>query len=472
MSETIKTQLTVLGAGPGGYAAAFLAADLGLDVVLVDRRDNPGGVCLFEGCIPSKALLHVAEVIDEARHAESWGVSFGKPTIELDKVRAFKEKVVTNLTGGLGVLSKNRKVDFIQGEGELLGSKSMKVTKNDGSEVIVEHDNLILATGSRPIVLPHLPRSFRVMDSTDALALKDIPESLLVIGGGYIGLELGTVYHALGSEVSVVEMMKNIMLGADEDLARPLRKRLKGQLHEIMVKTKVTACEEIEGGLKVTFEKEGGETFEKAYSHILSSVGRRPNIEIPGLDKTQVQLDGNFIKVDEQMRTTDPSIFAIGDIVGQPMLAHKASHEGRVAAEVISGHKVAFEPLGIPAVVFTDPEIAWVGLTEKEAKEQGREVTVAKFPWAASGRAIAIDRTEGLTKLILDPESERVLGVGIVGKGAGEMIAEGTLAIEMGAVAADLKLTIHAHPTLSETVMESAEAFYGQATHIYRPKRK
>lgn len=473
MTNTEKTQVLVLGGGPGGYAAAFLAADLGLEVTLVEKRENPGGVCVYEGCIPSKALLHAAELIRESQHASAWGINFGKPEIDLDKLRAWKDQIVKQLTGGTGQLRKARKVKHVKGMGTLQDHKHVLVELNDGGQKMLEFENIILATGSHPIVLPFLPKSERIMDSTDALELKDIPETLLVLGGGYIGLEMATFYSALGAKVTVVEMMDSLLAAADDDLVKPLHKRVKGYFEDILLSTKVTGAKEVNNGLEVSFEDPEGKAFTRSFDKMLVSVGRRPNSRGIGLENAEVEVDAQgFVNVDKQLKTNVPSIYAIGDLVGQPMLAHKASHEGRVAAEVIAGHKVAFEPYTIPSVVFTDPEVAWCGLTEKEAAEQGKTVAVAKFPWAASGRALTLDRTEGLTKLIIDPETERVLGVGIVGKGAGELIAEGTLAVEMAAVASDLKLTIHAHPTISETLMESAEVYFGESTHVYRPKRK
>lgn len=473
MTNTEKTQVIVLGGGPGGYAAAFLAADLGLEVTLVEKRESFGGVCVYEGCIPSKALLHAAELIRESQHAAAWGLNFGKPEIDLDKLRAWKDQIVKQLTGGTGQLGKARKVNHVKGTGTLQDHQHLLVELNDGGQKMLEFEHLILATGSHPIVLPFLPKSERIMDSTDALELKDIPESLLVLGGGYIGLEMATFYSALGSKVTVVEMMDSLLAAADDDLVKPLHKRVKGYFEDILLSTKVTGAKEVDNGLEVAFEDAEGKAFTRHFDKMLVSVGRRPNSRGIGLENTDVKVDEQgFVSVDKQLKTNVSSIYAIGDLVGQPMLAHKASHEGRVAAEVIAGHKVTFEPYAIPAVVFTDPEVAWCGLTEKEAKAQGKTVSVAKFPWAASGRALTLDRTEGLTKLIIDPETERILGVGIVGKGAGELIAEGTLAVEMAAVASDVKLTIHAHPTLSETVMESAEVHFGESTHVYRPKRK
>ena len=467
-----STQLVVVGGGPGGYAAAFLAADLGLSTTLIDPETNPGGVCVYRGCIPSKALLHVANLVSESRHAKAWGVEFAEPKIDLDKLRAFKDNVVKRLTTGTGQLVKHRKVKYLQGYAEILDPHNLRVKLTAGGEEQVQFEHAILATGSVPAVPPMLKVDDpRVMDSTAALDLPEIPKSLLVVGGGYIGLELGTVYATLGSAVTVVEMTPGLLPGADRDLVDILAKRVAQTMKSVLLETKVVAVKPEAKGVRVTFEGNADQK-EQLFDRVLVSVGRRPNSKIPGLDKTQVQIDQRgFIMVDEQRRTHEPSIFAIGDVVGEPMLAHKASHEGRVAVEVMAGENVAFSPRAIPAVVFTDPELAWAGLTEAQAANQGRHVTVAKFPWGASGRAITLDRTDGLTKLILDPGTERLLGVGLVGPGAGELIAEGVLAIEMGANATDLKLSIHPHPTLTETMMESAEVFFGQATHVYRPKR-
>lgn len=474
----ISSQLAVVGAGPGGYAAAFLAADLGLSVTLVDPEPNPGGVCVYRGCIPSKALLHVAQLIDEARRAKAWGIDFGAPKTDLAKLREFKNGVVKRLTGGTGQLVKHRKIQYLQGVAEILDGHHLRVTSpwEPGSVPKpiddVEFEHAILATGSVPFVPPALTLDdARVMDSTTALDLPEIPKSLLVVGGGYIGLELGSVYAALGSGVTVVEMTPGLLPGADRDLVEFLAKRMARTMKNVLLETRVADMKPDPKGIRVTLEGKA-EPSEQLFDRVLVSVGRRPNSNIPGLGGTRVQLDERgFIRVDEQRRTDEPSIFAIGDVVGEPMLAHKASHEGRVAVEVIAGENVAFAPRAIPAVVFTDPELAWAGLTQAQAQKEGRNVAIAKFPWGASGRAITLDRTDGMTKLIFDPDTEQLLGVGLVGPGAGEMIAEGVLAIEMGANATDLKLTIHPHPTLTETIMESAEVFFGQATHVFRPKR-
>jgi dihydrolipoamide dehydrogenase len=469
---THSTDLAVLGAGPGGYAAAFLAADLGMQVTLIDAEPNPGGVCVYRGCIPSKALLHAAKLLGEARHASAWGLHFGEPRVDLDALRAWKEQVVGKLTSGTGQLGKLRKVRYIQGRASIVDPTSFDVeTANGTDRVTFRH--AVLATGSRPATIPSLSvDSPRVMDSTGALELRDVPKRLLVIGGGYIGLELGTVYAALGSKVTVVEMMPGLLPGADRDLVNVLAKRIEAICEAVHLSTKVVGLADAADGMHVTLENQSGERREEVFDKVLVSIGRRPNSAIPGLDKTKVEVDAKgFIKVDARRQTAEPSLFAIGDVVGEPMLAHKASHEGRTAVEAIHGEDVVFDPAAIPAVVFTDPEVAWTGLTEEQAKRDGIRVEIAKFPWAASGRAMTLDRTDGLTKLVIEPVTERVLGVGIVGVGAGELIAEGTLAIEMGAVASDLKLTIHAHPTLSETVMESAEVFFGQSTHFYRPRR-
>jgi len=473
MADSTSLHIAVIGAGPGGYAAAFLAADLGLKVTLIDPEINPGGVCLYRGCIPSKSLLHVAKLIDETRHSKNWGIDYADPKIDLPRLRSWKEGVVKKLTGGLGVLTKQRKVEYIQGKVAFENSNTLRVSRTNGGEDSLTFDRIVIATGSRPAIIPSLKlETPRMMDSTSALDLTEVPGTLLVIGGGYIGLELGTVYAALGSKVSVVEMLPGLLPGADRDLVLPLHKRIEKIFDSILLNTTVAAVKEESDGIRVTFDGPEVKEREKVFEKVLVSVGRKPNSEIPGLEKTQVKVGPRgFIQVNKQLQTDDPAIYAIGDVVGEPMLAHKAMHEGRTAAEAIAGHKVAFEPNAIPAVVFTDPEVAWCGLTETQAQKDNREIKVARFPWAASGRAMTIDRTEGMTKLLVDPETERVLGVGIVGAGAGELIAEGVLAMEMGALAKDIALTIHPHPTLSETVMNSAEVFFGTATDVYRPKR-
>ncbi|MGC2709135.1 MAG: dihydrolipoyl dehydrogenase [Candidatus Sulfotelmatobacter sp.] len=476
MAESTNLKLAVIGAGPGGYAAAFLAADLGLNVTLIDPELNPGGFCLYRGCIPSKSLLHVAKLIEESQQAKNWGIDFPAPNIDLTRLRTWKEGVVRKLTGGLGILSKQRKVEYIQGRAAFENSNTLRVTKLDNSETSLTFDRIIIATGSRPAIILALKiDSPRLMDSSGALNLEDIPGSLLVVGGGYIGLELGSVYAALGTRVTVVEMLSGLLPGADRDLVLPLHKRLEKMFDTILLNTTVSSLKEDGPSIRATFEGQSlkDDQREKAFDRVLVSVGRKPNSEIPGLEKTQVKVGARgFIEVNKQLQTTDPAIYAIGDVVGEPMLAHKASHEGRTAVEAIAGHKVAFEPNAIPAVVFTDPEVAWAGLTETQAEKENREIKVAKFPWGASGRAVTLDRPDGMTKLLIDPQTERVLGVGIVGVGAGELIAEGVLAIEMAALAKDVALTIHPHPTLSETVMESAEVFFGTSTHVYRPKPK
>ena len=473
MADNSNLRIAVVGGGPGGYAAAFLAADLGMKVTLIDPEVNPGGVCLYRGCIPSKALLHVAKLIEESKQAKNWGIEYADPKIDVARLRSWKESVVKKLTGGLGQLSKQRSVQYVQGRAGFENSNTLRVARGNGAEESLSFDRIILATGSRPAVIPSLKiDSPRMMDSTGALDIQDVPKSLLVVGGGYIGLELGSVYAALGTRVTVVEMLSGLLPGADRDLVLPLHKRMEKAFEGILLNTTVKSLKEEKNGIRATFEGKGVKEKEKVFERVLVSVGRKPNSEIPGLDKTRVQVNKRgFIQVNNQLQTDDPSIFAIGDVVGEPMLAHKASHEGRTAVEVIAGHKYTFEPNAIPAVVFTDPEVAWAGLTETQAQAEGRQIKVAKFPWGASGRAITLDRSEGMTKLLIDPQTERVLGVGIVGPGAGELIAEGVLAIEMAALAGDLELTIHPHPTLSETIMEAAEVFYGTSTDVYRPKK-
>ncbi|MBI3297432.1 MAG: dihydrolipoyl dehydrogenase [Elusimicrobia bacterium] len=467
-----KARIVVVGGGPGGYTAAFYAADLGMDTVLIDTEPAPGGVCVWRGCIPSKALLHAAHTVALAREAEAYGVKFAEPTIDLAALRAWKDRVVGKLTGGTAQLAKLRKIRSVQGRATLLGPNKLEVKKVDGTTDTLEFEHCVLATGSRPVRLPFLPDSPKVWDSSAALELREIPKRLVVLGGGYIGMEMATVYGTLGSEVTVVEMTPGLLPGCDRDLVVPLAKRAEKLCRGgVLLDTKITAVKDEGGILKVTMEnKDGAQTRE--FDALLYSVGRKPNSDSIGLDKTKVQTNKNgFIQVDLARRTAEPSIFAIGDVAGQPMLAHKASHEGRTAVDAASGKKAAFEPQAIPAVVFTDPEIATCGLSETQAAVEGKVVEVARFSWGASGRSQTLGRTDGMTKLVIDPATERVLGVGIVGPGAGELIAEGTLAVEMGARASDLALTIHAHPTLSETVMEAAEMFFGHCTHAYRPKK-
>ncbi|MCX5770323.1 MAG: dihydrolipoyl dehydrogenase [Candidatus Hydrogenedentes bacterium] len=473
-AEVRETQVAVIGAGPGGYGAGFMAADLGLHVTMIDLEPNPGGTCLYRGCIPSKALLHVAKVITDAKEAEAFGITFPPPALDLDKMRATVDKVVRQLTGGLGQLCKARKIEYIQARANFLDSNTLRLIYNSGKEEHLRYEKAILATGSRPTVLEQfLIDSPRVMNSTSALEMPDIPGSMLVIGGGYIGLELGTVYATLGTRVTVAEAGPALLPGADPDMVQPVAQRMGRLLHDILLKTTVVEMKEADDGIEVRFEGEGLERPVQVFDKVLISIGRKPNSSGIGLKSTKVEVDDKgFVVVDEQRHTADPPIYAIGDLVGNPMLAHKATHEGRVAAEVIAGHKAAFKPKAIPAVVFTDPEIAWCGLTEAEAAAQGREVRVAKFPWTASGRATTLQRNEGLTKILADPETDLVLGVGICGESAGELISEGALAIEMGALASDVELTIHPHPTLGETIMESAEIIFGSSTHLYRKRKE
>jgi dihydrolipoamide dehydrogenase len=469
-----KTKIAVIGGGPGGYAAAFLAADLGMDVTLIDKEKNPGGVCLFRGCIPSKALLHVAKLINETKEASEWGIEFGAPKINLERLRAWKNEVVNKMTGGLGILSKQRKINYVQGTASFVNSSTLKIELISGETTELKFDKIIIATGSVISSIPSLNiKSSRLLNSTSALDLPAIPERLLVIGGGYIGLELGSVYNALGTKVSVVEMTAGLLPGADRDLVTYLAKRIEKSFEKVMLDSKVVELKETGNVVTVKIQSQDGSISEYIYDYVLMSIGRRPETKGLGLENTKVKVNQKgWIEVNKQLQTNDPNIYAIGDIAGEPMLAHKASHEGRTAVEHIAGHKTAFEPLAIPAVVFTDPEIAWAGLTDTQAREKNIKYVAAKFPWAASGRATTLGRSDGVTKLLIDPDTERILGVGICGPGAGELIAEGVLAIEMGANASDLKMTIHPHPTLSETLMEAAEVFFGQSTHIYRPKKK
>ncbi|MBL4622025.1 MAG: dihydrolipoyl dehydrogenase [Immundisolibacteraceae bacterium] len=463
----LATEVVVIGAGPGGYTAAFRAADLGKKVVLVERFPILGGVCLNVGCIPSKALLHVAKVVDEASESAAVGVSFGKPKIDLDQVRAGKQSVVNKLTGGLKGLAKQRKVTVVQGIGKFVNANELIVNGDDG-DTRISFEHAVIACGSSPTKIPNFPYDDpRLMDSTGALELEEIPNKLLVIGGGYIGLEMASVYHGLGSAVSVVEFMPSLLPGADADLVKPLQKRLLGKLANIQLSTKVTGIKPQKNGLKVSFENSDGES-SALFDRVLVSVGRRPNSAMFDAEKAGIKVnERGFVVVDKQMRTSVNNIFAIGDIAGDPMLAHKAVHEGKVAAEVISGMKSAFDPLAIPAVVFTDPEVAWAGVTEAEARQQGLKYGKGVFPWAANGRSLSLHRDEGMTKILFEQETNRVIGVGIVGPGAGDLIAEGVLAIEMGADAEDIGLTIHPHPTVSETMAMAAEVFEGTVTDIF-----
>lgn len=473
-NNDLTTQVVVLGSGPGGYTAAFRAADLGLKVVLIERYSTLGGVCLNVGCIPSKALLHTAKVITEAEETAYHGVTFGKPNVDLDQLRSWKANdVVGKLTGGLSAMAKQRGVTVINGVGQFTSSHQVAVTAADGKVTTVGFENAIIAAGSQATKFPGAPEDERIMDSTGALALADIPKRLLVIGGGIIGLEMGTVYDALGSKVSVVEFMDGLITGCDRDLVRPLQKRMEKRFEAIMLSTKVSKIEAKTDGIHVSFEGEDAPKETQVYDRVLVSIGRRPNGKNIGAEKAGVAVDDRgFIAADKQMRTNVSHIFAIGDIVGQPMLAHKATHEGKVAAEVIAGHKTEFVASVIPSVAYTDPEIAWVGMTETEAKAKGIAIEKASFPWAASGRAISVARTEGSTKLIFDKDTHRVIGAGIVGVNAGELLAEAVLAIEMGADAHDLGLTIHAHPTLSETICFAAEVKEGTITDMLPPKKR
>lgn len=466
-------QLVVLGGGPGGYPAAFAAADHGMKVVLIDEGLKPGGVCLNRGCIPSKALLHVAKLINETQESTAWGLTFAKPQLDLNKLRDFKNSVIGNLAGGVEGLCKARGVELIKARGTFVNSDTLSLKLPDGSEKTVTFDHCIVATGSQPAVPPIFQiGDDRVMDSTGALELKDVPGRLLVIGGGYIGLEMGSVYSALGSAVTVVEMTAGLLPGADRDLVAPLQKRLAHHFKAIHLNTKVAKLVATPQGIVASLEGEGVEP-QQTFDRVLVSVGRRPNSRGLGLENTKVQInERGFVSIDKNQRTSDPKLMAIGDVAGEPMLAHKATREAKIAVETLLGEPVQFDNVAIPAVVFTDPELAWCGVTEAEAAARGLDFTVHKFPWAASGRAQTISRTEGLTKIILDSAKQRVLGVGIVGPGAGEMIAEAVLAVEMGATARDLADSIHAHPTLSETLMEAAESAFGQPTHQFRPKKK
>ena len=473
----MHSQLVVLGGGPGGYAAAFLAADEGMEVTLVESEGRLGGTCLLRGCIPSKALLHVAKVISEAEElTEEWGVEYKAPKIAIDKVRARKEKVISTLTGGLAGLAKKRKVKVVKARGTFVDSTTLQLEGDDPSlpdDRTLTFDHCVLATGSVPAMPPAFKvANGKVVDSTGALELESLPERMLVIGGGYIGLEMGTVYASLGSKVDVVELAEGLLMGADRDLVKPLEKRLNGLMDNIYLNTKVGSVYEKGEKVEVAFEGPG-KFGTQEYDLVLVSVGRAPNTRNIGLENTKVQvIERGFVKVDSQLRTADPNIVAIGDVAGEPMLAHKATHEGRIAIEAILGKPVEFDKRAIPAVVFTDPEIAWAGITEDEAKRDGVAYEVASYPWAASGRAQALGRTDGLTKWLVDPDTQQVIGCGLVGPGAGELIAEAVLAIEMGCQLHDVTDSIHPHPTLSETMMNAAEVFFGTATEIYKPRKK
>lgn len=471
MSTTIQAEVVVLGSGPGGYTAAFRAADLGKKVVLIERFDEIGGVCLNVGCIPSKALLHMAKVVDEANFMRQHGLETSEFKFDKTKIAAWKNSVVKRLTGGLKMLAKQRKVEIVTGYGKFISANEIKVEGKEG-EKIVRFDNAIIAAGSAPVKLPSFPEDPRILDSTSALELKQIGGSMLVVGGGIIGLEMATVYDAFGTEISVVELGDGLVPGCDRDIIAPFQKRISKHYKEIMLSTKVTKVEAKKDGIWVTFEGANAPKEAQRYDQLLLAIGRRPNGKLLDADKAGVHVDERgFIPVDKQQRTNVPHIYAIGDIVGNPMLAHKAVPEGRVAAEVIAGKKHYFDPKCIPAVAYTDPEIAWVGVTETEAKAKGIPYEKASFPWAASGRSLSLGRDEGITKLIFDPNTHRVIGGGIVGPNAGELISEITLAIEMGCDAEDLSLTIHPHPTLSETIPFAAEIFEGTITDLYMPKK-
>ena len=456
-----KRQLVVIGAGPGGYAAAFHAADLGVKVTLIDPQENPGGVCLYRGCIPTKALLHAAKVITDAKSAEKWGIEFGEPKIDLEKLRSWKDSVVAKLTRGLGHLCKRRKIEYIQAKAVFADNNTLKVEKKRNGTETISFECAILAAGAVPAKIPGIPyESQAVMDSTAALELKDIPKSMLVIGGGYIGLELGSIYASLGTKVSVIEMTPDLMLVSDRELIAILTKRLEKLFESIMLNTKVAGIEENKEGLKAVFEGKDVEKKEQVYEKVLVAVGRKPNSANIGLENTDIQVDEKgMVRIDEHCRTDADSIFAVGDITGVPQLAHRATHQGMAAAKIVAGFDAVFAPKVIPFVEYTDPEVAECGLSEKQAKESGQNIKVTKFPWFASGRAATLGENDGLTKLIIDSDTGRILGVGIVGAGAGELISEGALAIEMAAVACDVAETIHPHPTLSETLMEAAENF-------------
>lgn len=470
--KKLSTQLVVIGAGPGGYAAAFRAADLGIQVTLIDLEKNPGGVCTYKGCIPSKALLHAAKILSDAKEAKELGINFKKPKIDLKKLRLWKQKVVDQMTGGLGELCKLRKIQYIQGRASFVDSHTLLIQKDEGEQITIQFDFAVLATGSRPFIPPELNiETPHLWNSTAALKLEKIPKKLLIIGGGYIGLELGTVYAALGSQITLIEMTSNLLSEVDQDLVRPLKQKIEKTFHSFLLEARLTKIQTTRKGLKVTLETSEQKLIHREFEKVLVAIGRKPNSSGLGLQNTKIEIDEKgFIQVNEQRQTTESHIYAIGDLTGNPMLAHKATHEGMIVAEVISGENSSFEPRAIPAVIFTDPEIAWCGLTEKEAKKQNLDIKVSRFPWTISGRATTLNRNEGMTKIMTDPESNQVLGVGIVGTNAGDLISEAALAIEMGAVASDIAMTIHPHPTLSETLMEAAEGVEGSGLHLYRSR--
>ncbi len=468
-----QTQVVVLGSGPGGYTAAFRAADLGQKVILVERYDSIGGVCLNVGCIPSKALLHAAKVMDEAASMSEHGIQYGKPKVDIKKLAVWKDSVVTRLTGGLKALAKQRKVEIVTGYGRFTGTNTLSVEGSKGNKITIQFDHCIIAAGSQPVKLPFIPEDERIFDSTGALTLKHIPKKLLVLGGGIIGLEMATVYHQLGSQIDIVEFMPQLMNGADKDVVKPYQKWVSKRYSSIMLETKVVKVDAKKDGIYVTFEGKNAPDKPVKYDGVLVAVGRTPNGKAIDADKAGVNVDERgFIAVDKQMKTNVPHIYAIGDIVGQPMLAHKAVPQGKIAAEVIVGHKHYFEPACIPSVAYTDPEVAWVGVTENEAKKQGIKYGKGVFPWAASGRSLSLGRDEGMTKVLFDEATNRIIGCGIVGPNAGDLIAEAGLAIEMGCDAEDISLTIHPHPTLSESVAMATEAFEGTITDLYMPKKR
>ncbi len=468
-----KKELLIIGAGPGGYRAAFMAADLGLDVTLIDPENNPGGVCLYRGCIPTKALLHLVKIKNDASHAEEMGMKFSTPDIDVEKIAKWKDSVVEKLTGGLGQLLKSRKITYIKAYAEFIDDHSVQLKGKDVDEEKISFENAIIATGAKPVSLPGIDTGEKnIMTSADALKLQDVPEKMLIIGGGYIGLEMATIYHSMGSKVSIVEVTGNFMPGMDEDLIREYKKASKDIFEDLFFETKVDNIEKKGKTLKVNFKNKDKKDFSKQYNKVLVAVGQKPNTENIGLAKTSVETDEKgFIKIDEQHRTSAGHIFAIGDVAGPPLLAHKASYEGGIAAEVIAGENVVNDARAIPAVIYTEPEIATCGLNETEAKEQNLNFKKVKFPWAASGRAAAMNEKRGFTKLLIDTDNDRIIGAGIVGKNAGDMIAELVLAIEMAATAKDIELTIHPHPTLSETIMETAELYYGHPTHTAKRKK-